>query len=138
MVRIMVFAFAIGGRTVLADSYQLAYLIPSTIYEFIVGGLLSAVFIPLLVSEQEKSGKDSPETWKVANLLMGAVGVLLTIAGLVGLAAAPWIIQGLTAMGEGAAAEEKQRLATLMFRWFTPQIVLLGVNAVCMAILNSL
>lgn len=122
----------------LADSYQLAYLIPSTIYEFIVGGLLSAVFIPLLVSEQEKHGKDSPETWNVANLLTGAVGVLLTIAGLVGFVAAPYIIQALTALGEGAAAEEKQRLATLMFRYFTPQIVLLGLNAVCMAILNSL
>lgn len=52
LVRIMVFAYAIGGRNVLADSYQLAYLIPSTIYEFIVGGVLSAIFIPLLVREQ--------------------------------------------------------------------------------------
>lgn len=134
----MVFAFAIGGRTVLADSYQLAYLIPSTIYEFIVGGLLSAVFIPLLVREQEKSGKDSSETWKVANLLLGAVGVFLTIAGIVGFICAPWIIQGLTAMSSGAVAAEKQAMATLLFRYFTPQIVLLGINAVCMAILNSL
>lgn len=138
MLRIMVFTFAIGGRTVLADAYQLAYLIPSTIYEFIVGGLLSAVFIPLLVSEQEKSGKDSAETWNVANLLLGAVGVLLSIAGLVGLVGAPWIIEALTAMSDDGTTAEKQRLATTMFRWFTPQIVLLGINAVCMAILNSL
>ncbi len=138
MVRIMVFAFAIGGRTVLADSYQLAYLIPSTIYEFIVGGLLSAIFIPLLVREQEKSGKNSSETWKVANLLLGAVGVLLAIAGVIGFIAAPWIIQGLTAMSSGPVAAEKQALATHLFRYFTPQIVLLGINAVCMAILNSL
>jgi len=134
----MVFAYALGGRTVLADSYQLAYLIPSTIYEFIVGGLLSAIFIPLLVREQEEHGKNSPETWHVANLLMGAVGTILFCAGLIGMIAAPWIIGALTAMDSGVVAEDKQRIATMMFRYFTPQIFLLGINAVCMAILNSL
>lgn len=138
MLRLMVFAYAIGGRTVLADAYQLAYLIPSTIYEFIVGGLLSAVFIPLLVSEQEKSGKNSRESWQVANLLLGGVGLLLMVASLIALACAPWVIQSLTAMSEEATAEETQRIATHLFRWFTPQILLLGINAVCMAILNSL
>jgi len=139
MVRLMVFAFAIGGRTVLADAYQLAYLIPSTIYEFIVGGLLSAVFIPILVREQEKTGKSSAETWYVANLLLGGVGLLLTAAGLIGLLGAPWIIEAMTELGDDdATAAAKQLLATNLFRWFTPQILLLGINAVFMAILNSL
>lgn len=138
MLRMMVFAFAIGGRNILADSYQLAYLIPSTIYEFIAGGLLSAVFIPLLVREQEEHGKSSRQAWNVANLLLGAVGLFLALAGLIGCLLAPWIIQGLTAMGSDAHAAEKQALATHMFRYFSPQIFFLGVNAVFMAILNSL
>src|SRR5690606_26456893 len=129
MIRLMVFAFAIGGRTILADAYQLAYLIPSTIYEFIVGGLLSAVFIPILVREQEKSGKNSDESWQVANLLLGGVGIILTCAGLIGLAGAPWIIEAMTTLGDDdATAVAKQALATTMFRYFTPQIVLLGIN----------
>ncbi len=138
LVRIMVFAYAIGGRNVLADSYQLAYLIPSTIYEFIVGGVLSAIFIPLLVREQEQHGKTSGEAWSVANLLLGAVGVILAATGLVGFIASPWIIKALTGVISDGSIEEKQALATHLFRYFTPQIFLLGINAVFMAILNSL
>ena len=138
MVRLMVFAYAIGGRTVLADAFQLAYLIPNTIYEFIAGGLLSAVFIPILVRQQEETGKDSKETWQVANLLLGGVGLILTVASLVGILASPWIIDGMTAMGKGSSLEDKQELATFLFRYFAPQILFLGINAIFMAILNSL
>lgn len=122
----------------MADAFQLAFLIPNTIYEFIAGGLLSAVFIPILVREQERSGKQSQETWKVANLLLGGVGVILAVTSLIGVLASPWIIEAMTAMGKGTTAVEKQQLATFFFRYFAPQIFLLGVNAIFMAILNSL
>lgn len=121
----------------MADSFQLAYLIPNTIYEFIAGGLLSAVFIPLLVKEQEESRGGNAQTWQVANLLLGAVGVVLGVVSLIAILGSPWIIQFMTMMGDSSNIEEKKLVATYLFRYFAPQILFLGINAIFMAILNS-
>jgi murein biosynthesis integral membrane protein MurJ len=40
-------------------------------------------------------------------------------------------------MGKDASVAEKQAVATFLFRYFAPQILLLGINAIFMAILNS-
>jgi putative peptidoglycan lipid II flippase len=135
--RIMAFTYAVSVQSSLADAYNLANVIPNIIYEFILGGLLSAIFIPILVREQEASGKDSAEAWKVANLLLGGVGLILLAASALAVVGAPYIIRGLTLMHQGQGAHADKELAAWFLRFFAPQMFFYGLNAVFMAVLNS-
>lgn len=136
LLRVMAFAAVLGsGR--LDDAYQLANNIPNIIYEFIMGGLLSAIFIPLLVREQEKSGKTSREAWGAANLLLGYVGIILAAVSALVVILSPVIIQVLTFLAKDHHAVQSKDLATYFLRFFAPQMLLYGLNAVFMAILNS-
>lgn len=136
LIRVSAFAAVLGsGR--FDDAYQLANTIPNIIYEFVMGGLLSAILIPLLVEAQQRHGKDSPEAWRIANLLLGYVGIALAVLSAVAVVLSPQIVATLTALGSGIHAEQSRQLATYFFRFFAPQMFFYGLNAVFMAILNS-
>jgi putative peptidoglycan lipid II flippase len=132
----MAFAAILGsGR--FDDAYQLANTIPNIIYEFIMGGLLSAIFIPVLVREQERSGKDSPEAWRCANLLLGYVGLILAVISVAAIVLAPQVVSLMTFLAKDHHAETSRELATYFFRFFAPQMFFYGLSAVFMAVLNS-
>lgn len=136
LVRVSAFAAVLGsGR--FDDAYQLANTIPNIIYEFVMGGLLSAILIPLLVEAQQRHGKDSSEAWRIANLLLGYVGLALAVLSAIAVVLSPQIVATLTALGSGIHAEQSRQLATYFFRFFAPQMFFYGLNAVFMAILNS-
>lgn len=141
LLRVMAFAAILGsGRGAsgrLNDAFQLANTIPNILYEFIMGGVLSAVFIPVLVRAQEKSGKTSPEAWRVANLLMGTVGLILAGVSVLGVLLAPQITWLMTSFSPKVSTAESKELATYFLRFFAPQMLFYGLNAVFMAILNS-
>ncbi|MGI8905512.1 MAG: murein biosynthesis integral membrane protein MurJ [Candidatus Sumerlaeaceae bacterium] len=137
LLRLMAFTYAIGVQRTMADAYNLAYVIPSMIYEVVLGGLLSAIFIPLLVREQERSGKTSAEAWRVANLLLGCVAAILAVASILAAVLAPQIIHVLTMLSKGQEAQAKQEMAAWFLQFFAPMMFFYGLNAVFMAVLNS-
>lgn len=136
LVRVMAFA-AVLGLLRIDDAYQLANNIPNILYEFIMGGVLSAVFIPVLVRVQQQHGKSSAEAWRVANLLLGYVGLILAAVSALATVFAPQIIHLLTFFDHGHEAAANRPLATYFLRFFTWQMFFYGLNAVFMAILNS-
>jgi putative peptidoglycan lipid II flippase len=136
VLRLMAFA-AFLGQGWFNDAYQLANTIPHIIYEFIAGGLLTAIFIPILVGEQQKAGRESPEAWRVANVLLGGVGAVLIVVSAVGSVLAPQIVNAMTFMGEHHHAEASREYAIFFLRVFAWQMIFYGLNAVFMAILNS-
>ncbi len=136
LVRVSAFAAVLGsGR--FDDAYQLANTIPNIIYEFVMGGVLGAIMIPILVKAQEKYGRISREAWQTANLLLGYVGIFLASVSALAVVFAPQIVQLLTVFGRSSHAVESRELATYFFRFFAPQMFFYGLNAVFMAILNS-
>ncbi|MGB9691468.1 MAG: murein biosynthesis integral membrane protein MurJ [Candidatus Sumerlaeaceae bacterium] len=136
LLRVSVFAAVLGsGR--FDDAYQLANTIPNIVYEFVIGGMLSAILIPLLVETQQRYGKDSAQAWRVANLLLGYVGLVLAAVSALAVLFSPTIVGLLTRFGKGVHAEQSRELATYFFRFFAPQMFFYGLNAVFMAILNS-
>lgn len=134
--RTVALAFALGvAESRLADSYNIANTLPNVVYELVLGGVLTSVFIPVVIEELRTSEKD--EAWRsVSALVTTSLSVLLGLTLLVVLAA-PLIIDLFTSRVSGGAAAQQHDLATFFLRWFAPQVVLYGFAAIASGLLNA-
>jgi putative peptidoglycan lipid II flippase len=58
LIRLGAIAAALGvTQNRLADTYNLANTAPNIIYELILGGVLTSVFVPVFVELREKEGR---------------------------------------------------------------------------------
>ena len=140
LLRFVALAWALG-QTTLADSYNLANTTPNMLYDVVLGGVLSATFIPVFVdrlaNKTEREAFDS-----ISAVLTVSVVVLLgtTVAALV---AAPFLIDALTVLDTHAGAHQLHRVllerqvATGFLRWFVIQIAAYGLFALAAALLNT-
>ncbi|MGW0992333.1 murein biosynthesis integral membrane protein MurJ [Streptomyces sp. NPDC002523] len=120
------------GLGVLADTFQVAYQLPTMIYILTVGGGLNSVFVPQLVRSM-KEDEDGGEAF--ANRLLTLVVVAL--AALTGLAmfAAPLLVRLLSnSVATNAAAND---VAVTFTRYFLPSIFFMGIHVVMGQILNA-
>jgi putative peptidoglycan lipid II flippase len=134
--RVAAMAFALGvAESRLADSYNIANTLPNVLYELVLGGVLSSVFIPVLVSELRTKGRE--DAWDSASALVTTS--LTVLVGLTALtvAAAPWIIDLFTERVPGVAGEQQHDLATFFLRVFAPQVALYGFAAIAGGLLNA-
>ncbi|MEU0004003.1 murein biosynthesis integral membrane protein MurJ [Streptomyces sp. NPDC006314] len=120
------------GLGFLADSFQVAYQLPTMIYILTVGGGLNSVFVPQLVRSM-KEDEDGGEAF--ANRLLTLV--MVALAALTGLAmfAAPFLVRALspTIAGNPAAND----VAVTFTRYFLPSIFFMGIHVVMGQILNA-
>jgi putative peptidoglycan lipid II flippase len=138
--RILALAYALGF-TRLADAYNLANTTPNMLYDIVLGGVLSATFIPVFVERLSK--QSDREAWRAISAVV-TLAILVLVGGtVVCFAAAPLIIAALTAFDHthtaaGALALTQQRsVATSLLRWFSPQVALYGVISLATALLNT-
>jgi putative peptidoglycan lipid II flippase len=136
LARVAAAAFALGvAESRLADSYNIANTLPNNLYELVMGGVLSSVFIPVLVSELRTRDRD--EAWRAVSALVGvSVAVLVAVSALAVLAA-PWIIDLFSARLSGTQSAQQHELATFFFRFFAPQVALYGLVAIAEGLLNA-
>jgi putative peptidoglycan lipid II flippase len=135
--RIAAMAFALGvAETRLADAYNVANNIPNIVYELVLGGVLSSVFVPVFV-QQLLSPNNEDDPWHASRAVMTVTLVVLGVVMLVGIVAAPWIVRLYTFRVSGAARDAAQQLSSLFLRFFMPQIVLYGLGSVATGILNA-
>lgn len=130
LVRVRVFAHYFGNGWI-ADALNAAFRIPNILQNLFGEGALSASFIPVYAGllargEKEEAGRVAGA---VAALLMLATSVLV----LVGIAATPWIINGIVPGFSG----EKRELCIILVRILFPGVGLLVWSAWCLGILNS-
>lgn len=134
--RVSAMAFALGvAETRLADTYNVANNTPNIIYELVIGGILSSVFVPVFV--EQMTDRTEEEAWHVARAVLTVTLVLLGAVMVIGIVAAPWIVRLYTFRVEAEAQQAAQDLATLFLRFFMPQIVLYGVGAAATGLLNA-
>ncbi|MGW2636444.1 murein biosynthesis integral membrane protein MurJ [Streptomyces sp. NPDC001348] len=120
------------GLGFLADSFQVAYQLPTMIYILTVGGGLNSVFVPQLVRSM-KEDEDGGEAF--ANRLLTLV--MVALATLTGLAmfAAPLLVRMLSpTIADNPAANE---VAVTFTRYFLPSIFFMGIHVVMGQILNA-
>jgi putative peptidoglycan lipid II flippase len=127
-IRTIVIASAIGEGGV-ANAYAVANTVPNALYDLLLGGILSAVIVPLLIqaAHDDEDGGDA-----YAQRLVTMVTVVLTGVALVAVLLAPAII---AAYAHNATAPQRA-LAVTFARYFLPQVLFYGIGATIGAILN--
>lgn len=136
LLRILVLAYALG-LTPLADAFNLANTVPNMVFDLVLGGVISATFVPVFVKELETRKKR--EAWQSISAVLSVSVVILGAATLLCLAFAPLIIDAFTGLHSdhaSAAIESQRHTATVLLRWFVPQIFFYGLIALTSALLN--
>jgi putative peptidoglycan lipid II flippase len=127
-IRTVVIASAIGGGGV-ANAYAVANTVPNALYDLLLGGILSAVIVPLLI----QAGHDDDDDGEVyAQRLLTIITVVLTVIAIFAVLLAPLIIKAYA----GGAKDQQRALAVTFARYFLPQLLFYGVGATIGAILN--
>ncbi|MFH1149054.1 MAG: murein biosynthesis integral membrane protein MurJ [Actinomycetota bacterium] len=117
----------------MADAFNLANIIPNIIYDLILGGVLSSLFIPIFV--EYLWTRDEEEAWHVANSVFNITLVVLTTITVVLCVLAPYIIRAQTFLAHGRTQMVNE--ATFLLRFFIFEVIFYGVCAIYTGILNS-
>jgi putative peptidoglycan lipid II flippase len=134
--RVAAMAFALGvAETRLADAYNVANNIPNIVYELILGGILTSVFVPVFVHQLATRSRE--DAWRSASAVLTVTFVVLALVTAIGVLAAPWIVRLYTVRVPVEDRQAVQDLATFFLRFFVPQIALYGLGAVASGVLNA-
>ncbi len=139
LLRVVVLAYVLGLDPI-ADAYNLANTTPNMIYDIVLGGVLSATFIPVFVDRL--ATRDEREAWRAISAVTTVAVVVLVIVTVVFWAIAPEVIGAYTAFNHasGTAAVHLARekaVASTLLRWFVPQVALYGFISLVAALLNT-
>jgi putative peptidoglycan lipid II flippase len=130
LLRTAALAAAIGSKAV-GDDYNVANTLPNMVYEFLLGGVLASVVVPLLVRART-TDRDRGEAY--AHRLLTLATVFLGAATLVAVVAAPLLT---ALMSNGATSADDRHLTTLLAYLLLPEIFFYGMAALLAAILNT-
>lgn len=129
-VREMVIA-NVFGRGYLTDIFYAAFSVPDLMYYLLVGGALSAAFIPVFTSYL---AKDDEETgWEVASTFLNITVILLLVFTILGIIFTPWLAP---LVAYGFEGEHRLLLIKLM-RMMFPAVLFTALAGLEMGILNS-
>src|SRR5919199_864654 len=108
--KVAALTFAVGvAESRLADSYNIANTLPNVIYELVLGGVLTSVFIPVLVEELRTRSRD--DAWESASTLVSTAMTVLVALSAAAVVLAPWIVGLFSSRLSGAAAATQRDLA---------------------------
>jgi putative peptidoglycan lipid II flippase len=140
LLRVVALAWALG-QFHLADAFNLANTTPNMLYDIVLGGVLSATFIPVFI-EQLSTRTEREAFRSISAVLTVSVVVLLTTTVLA-LVLAPDLITALTALDTSTHSHQlhliaaERSVATTLLRWFVIQVAAYGLFALATALLNT-
>lgn len=119
---------ALFGASAATDAFTAAARIPTSLYDLLIGGLISAALVPVFSGY---AGRDEEQhLWRVASAVLNTVmaAVLVCVALLV--AAAPWVVD-VYATG---FSRETRDLAVELVRYMLPSLAFMAVAGVLTAL----
>lgn len=128
--RTLVLAAALGGGAI-GDAYTTAQVVPSVVYELLLGGILASVVIPMLV-RRRKADADGGEAYTqrlltLAVVALGGAALLATLSASL-----------LTAVyASDKQGPDFQNLVTQLSYLMLPMIFFIGISGVLSAVLNT-
>ncbi|MBM0205705.1 murein biosynthesis integral membrane protein MurJ [Micromonospora sp. STR1s_5] len=127
-IRNLMIGAALGN--LIGNAYTTAIFLPNQVYEFLLGGVLTSVLIPVLV-RRRKSDADRGEAY--AQRLLSLAVLALAVAALIAVASASW----LTAIYASGKDEAYTTLITRLSWLILPMLFFTGVSALIAAVLNT-
>lgn len=136
LLRLSVQTAAVGVTvSALGNTYATANTTPNIVYELVLGGILTSVFVPVFVEWLHKHGRD--EAWLVADRVLTIALVVLGAVAVLGAVFAPQIIRLYLLASDAPDKEQQVALGAFFLRWFMPQIVFYGIGAVATGLMNA-
>ena len=134
------FAAGVGG-----DAFYGAFRIPNLMRDLFGEGALSKAFVTTFTATELEDGEEN--AWHLASRIFNAVALILTVLTLIGIFAAPLIVD-LMFMGKGfqditlTPSEDfgfstKRDLTVYLTRLMFPFLILVSFAAIAMGLLNS-
>ncbi len=129
LLRSVVLVYAIGV-TALGDSYNYANTLPNTVYNLAIGGILTSVIVPLLVSaakrDSDRGEKYDQRMFTLVTIVLFAITLAATLA------AAP-----IAHLYDPKATGSTHHVLVIFAYFFIPQIFFYGISSLAGAILNA-
>jgi putative peptidoglycan lipid II flippase len=137
MLRTIVLVPALGAYG-LANAYNVANTLPNTVYNLAIGGILTSVIVPLLVSASKRDvdrGENyTQRMFTLVTVILAAVTIVATVAS--DPIATLFGCTSKTCAGTPAAADYRHLLIIFSY-FFIPQIFFYGVSSLAGAVLNA-
>lgn len=122
------------GTARYAQAFVVAFRIPNMLRDLIGEGATNAAFVPVLSEYSETKKKE--EFWHLANVLLNVILIVLAVVTLLGVAFAPIIVR---LIAPGFISDvEKLKTTIYLTRFMFPYVLMVGLLAYSMGILNSL
>jgi putative peptidoglycan lipid II flippase len=130
LLRVVVFGWVIG-QNALADAYDGANNSPNSVYELLIGGVLSATLVPVFTRHLDDDDEEA------TSAVVSVVVVLLAVLTAAAVMAAPLVFR-LIALNPapGIDPDEYRSVGTALTRIFLVQIFFYGLMAIGAALLN--
>ncbi len=119
------------GNTAATDAYIAAFTIPDLLYNLLVGGALSAAFIPVFSSYLAKDREK--EAWRIASTVINLVLLVMAVSIVLGMIFTRELIPLVAYKFRGETLDLTVYLTRIMF----PAFIVLSLNGLMMGILNS-
>lgn len=126
-----VIIYAQIGQNNFTDAYNAAFKIPDCIYMILVGGALSAAFIPVVSSYLARGEKE--KVWEFSSVVINVIATLLLILVVIAYIFAPQFI-GFYVSGFDA---ETLALTVVLARIMLVQAVFMALAGICQGLLQA-
>ena len=124
---------AVLGTALLADTYNVANTMPNILYNLLVGGALTAIFVPQLV----RSFKDEDGGQAFASRLVTTISIILLALVAIGVIFAPFLVRLYAPEFFTTGFEQERDIAIAFTRYCLPQIFFLGLFTMLGQVANS-
>src|SRR5947207_532620 len=129
--RDMMVALIFGAGPV-TDAFFVAFRIPNILRRLLAEGALSTAVIPVFTDYAVNRSREA--LVRMLRALLAAALLVLGVTTLLGVIAAPWL---LSVIAPGFSEPVQRELAILLTRVMFPYLILVGLGALAMGVLNS-
>lgn len=120
------------GATGLVSAFRVASIVPTMLYDLLIGGMLSAALVPVFSEVADRDGKEA--LWALFSRVVSLVAVVLAGAVLLIEILAPQVA-GLLG---GGFEPELQAVVTKMIRIITPALLFFGLSGILTGLLYAI
>lgn len=128
LVREMVIAAQFGTSS-LTGAFIIASQVPTTIYDLLIGGMLSSALVPVF-SEYTTLDDHNRSLWQLVSILLLMVTAILSFVTLCVILFAPLV----TLLFASGYSESERAITTTLIRVIAPSIFFLGISGVLMGL----